>query len=84
MCLTKAAEVVEAKVRETLTYFTFPSNRWRQIKTNNRLERIIREIRRRPRVVVAFPDGHSALMGRGTTAIHACNAVQRASELSNG
>ena len=60
--LTKAAELVEAKAHETLTYFTFPSNHWRQIKTNNPLERIIREIRRRTRVVGAFPDGHSALM----------------------
>jgi putative transposase len=62
MRLTKAAELVEAKAHETLTYFDFPSNHWRQIKTNNPLERIIREIRRRTRVVGAFPDGHSALM----------------------
>jgi transposase-like protein len=62
MRLTKPAELVEAKAHETLTYFAFPSNHWRQIKTNNPLERIIREIRRRTRVVGAFPDGHSALM----------------------
>src|SRR5881409_2910678 len=62
MCLTKAAELVEAKAHDTLTYFAFPSNHWRQVKTNNPLERIIREIRRRTRVVGAFPDGHSALM----------------------
>ena len=37
---TKAAELVEAKAHETLTYFAFPSNHWRQIKTNNPLERI--------------------------------------------
>lgn len=62
MRLTKAAELVESKAYETLTYFAFPSNHWRQIRTNNPLERIIREIRRRTRVVGAFPDGHSALM----------------------
>jgi transposase-like protein len=62
MRLTKAAELVEAKAHETLTYFAFPSNHWRQVKINNPLERIIREIRRRTRVVGAFPDGHSALM----------------------
>ena len=62
MRLAKAAELVEAKAHETLTYFAFPSNHWRQVKTNNPLERIIREIRRRTRVVGAFPDGHSALM----------------------
>jgi transposase-like protein len=47
---------------EALTYFAFPSNHWRQVKTNNPSGRIIREIRRRTRVVGAFPDGHSALM----------------------
>jgi transposase-like protein len=34
---------------------------WRRIRTNNPLERIMREIRRRTRVVGAFPDGNSAL-----------------------
>ena len=41
---------------------------WRRIGTNNRLERIMRQIRRRTRVVGAFPDGQSALnlAGRST------------------
>jgi transposase-like protein len=56
--LRSAAELVE----QTLVYYAFPSTHWRQIRTNNPLERIIREIRRRTRVVGAFPDGHSALM----------------------
>src|SRR4030088_666634 len=50
------------KVGETMTYYAYPSTHWRQIRTNNPLERIIREIRRSSRVVGAFPDGHSALM----------------------
>jgi putative transposase len=62
MKLTRAAELVANHGQETLTYYAYPSNHWRQIKTNNPLERIIREIRRRTRVVGAFPDGHSALM----------------------
>jgi transposase-like protein len=62
MKLQRAADLVEQKAVETLTYYGFPSNHWRQIRTNNPLERIIREIRRRTRVVGAFPDGHSALM----------------------
>ena len=62
MKLTRAADLVANHGQETLTYFAFPSNHWRQIRTNNPLERIIREIRRRTRVVGAFPDGHSALM----------------------
>ena len=53
MRLTKAAELVEAKAHETLTYFAFPSNHWRQVKTNNPLE-ISREIRRRTRVGAHF------------------------------
>ena len=49
-------------IAETLTYYSYPASHWRRIRTNNPLERIMREIRRRTRVVGAFPDGHSALM----------------------
>jgi putative transposase len=59
--LTKAAELVETAVEETLAYYAFPEEHWRRVRTNNPLERILREIRRRTRVVGAFPDGHSAL-----------------------
>lgn len=62
MRLGKAAEIVEAGVDETLSYYTFPSEHWRSLRTNNPMERLNREIRRRTRVVGAFPDGHSALM----------------------
>jgi putative transposase len=62
MKLKTAADLVEQKAAETLTYYAYPSTHWRQIRTNNPLERIIREIRRRTRVVGAFPDGNSALM----------------------
>ena len=62
MRLAKAARVVRDGVEETLTYMQFPSEHWRRIRTNNPLERIMREIRRRTRVVGAFPDGRSALM----------------------
>src|SRR5262249_51338743 len=59
--LSRAAELVEMAVEETLTYYAFPEEHWRRIRTNNPLERILREIRRRTRVVGAFPDGQSAL-----------------------
>ena len=62
MQLKKAAEKVAESVAETLTYYRFPSEHHRQIRTNNMLERVMREIRRRTRVVGAFPDGRSALM----------------------
>ena len=59
--LTRAAELLEGAVEETLTYYHFPENHWRRIRTNNPLERLLREIRRRTKVVGAFPDGQSAL-----------------------
>ncbi len=61
MKLAKAAETVESGVDETLSYMSFPDEHWTRIRTNNPLERIMREIRRRTRVVGAFPDGKSAL-----------------------
>lgn len=62
MKLATAAKTVEEGIRETLTYTAFPREHWRSIKTNNPMERIMREIRRRTRVVGNFPDGRSALM----------------------
>jgi putative transposase len=59
--LKEAAELVEDRVAETLTCYGFPDPHWRRLRTNNPWERIIREIRRRSRVVGAFPDGQSAL-----------------------
>ena len=53
--LTKAADIVETAVDETLAYYTFPEEHWRRIRTNNPLERILREIRRRTRVVGRVP-----------------------------
>ena len=59
--LWKAGEMVEQTAHETLSYYAFPSEHWRRIRTNNPLERLMREIRRRTRVVGAFPDGQSCL-----------------------
>ena len=62
MKLARAASIVREGIEETLAYYYFPTEHWRQIRTNNPLERLMREIRRRTRVVGAFPDGQSALM----------------------
>jgi transposase-like protein len=62
MKLQKAADIVATGAIETLTFMSFPNQHWRSIKTNNPLERIMREIRRRTRVVGVFPDGNAALM----------------------
>ena len=62
MKLHQAADKLKDGIAETLSYYNFPSQHWRRIRTNNPLERIMREIRRRTNVVGAFPDGNSALM----------------------
>ena len=45
-----------------LSYMEFPREHWIRLRTNNPLERINREIKRRTKVVGCFPDGESALM----------------------
>jgi putative transposase len=62
MRLREAAKKVQESIIETLSYYDFPREHRIRIRTNNALERIMKEIRRRTRVVGAFPDGHSALM----------------------
>jgi transposase-like protein len=60
--LGQAADIILAGIDETISYMAFPREHWRRIRTNNPLERMNREIRRRTRVVGNFPDGRSALM----------------------
>lgn len=62
MKLKDAAKLVREQIVETLGYYEFPREHWRQLRTNNPLERVMREIRRRTKVVGSFPDGRSALM----------------------
>lgn len=62
MKLPKAAQLVEEGIEETLHYMNFPREHWRSLRTNNPLERLIREVKRRTKVVGSFPDGNSALM----------------------
>lgn len=60
--LRAAVKVLENGIEETLIYHEFPREHHKSLRTNNMLERIMREIRRRTRVVGSFPDGKSALM----------------------
>ena len=62
MKLRAAAQLLENSIHETLTYYDYPSEHWLKLKTNNPMERLLKEARRRTKVVGAFPDGHSALV----------------------
>ena len=62
MKLSRAADTVREGAMETLAYMSFPREHWMKIRTTNPLERIMREIRRRTRVVGCFPDGESAML----------------------
>ena len=62
--LREAAKYLREGIGETTTYLLddYPREHRRRIRTNNMIERLNREIRRRTRVVGSFPDGRSALM----------------------
>lgn len=62
--LREAAKCLREGIGETATYLLddYPREHRRRIRTNNMIERLNREIRRRTRVVGSFPDGRSALM----------------------
>ena len=62
--LRAAANCLREGIGETTTYLLdeYPAEHRRRIRTNNMIERLNREIRRRTRVVGSFPDGRSALM----------------------
>ena len=62
MKLAKAAKKVEDEIEETLTYMDFPTQHWTRLRTNNAIERLNREIKRRTKAIGAFPAGQSALM----------------------
>ncbi len=62
MKLAKAARKVEDGIEEILTFMDFPTQHWTRIRTNNAIERLNREIKRRTKAIGAFPDGQSALM----------------------
>ena len=70
MKLRAAAELVQNSIHETLAYYAYPPQHWLKIRTNNPMERLLKEARRRTKVVGAFPDGQSALMLVAATLRH--------------
>jgi putative transposase len=55
------AKWLEANIDEGLTVYQFPVEHWRKIRTSNGMERVNREVKRRTRVAVLFPNKESAL-----------------------
>ena len=51
----------EGNINEGLTCLQFPREHWKRIRTSNCLERVNREIKRRTRVAMLFPNADSAL-----------------------
>lgn len=60
MKLERIASFVETSEKEMLSYMDFPYEHWSRLRTNNGLERIMKEIRRRTRVIGSVLDGYSA------------------------
>lgn len=52
----KAAEVLLEAENDILAYMVFPSEHWQRIYSNNVLERLNKEVRRRTNVIGIFPD----------------------------
>lgn len=54
-CCPRAAAILEEAEPDALAYLDFPPSHWKRLRTNNVQERTNREIKRRSRVVQAFP-----------------------------
>ena len=56
-----AADTIESFQFDLLNYMQFPKKHWRRIRTTNMVERTNKELKRRSRVVGAFPSQESVL-----------------------
>ncbi len=55
------AKWLDENIDEGLTVFQFPKEHWKKLRTSNGIERVNREIKRRTKVAVLFPNKESAL-----------------------
>ena len=58
---SKAVDTIERYIFDLRNYKVFPREHWRRIRTTNGVERINKELKRRSRVVGAFPNDQSLL-----------------------
>src|SRR5512137_2016095 len=58
---SKSADTIDRFRFSLWNYRAFPRGHWRRIRTTNGLERINKELKRRSRVVGAFPNDRSLL-----------------------
>lgn len=56
-----AVETLGRDLADSLTFFRMPPRHWARIRTSNPLERVLKEVRRRTRVIGRFPTEISAL-----------------------
>jgi transposase-like protein len=56
-----AADTLENFQYDVMNYMQFPKDHWRRIKTTNMMERTNKEIKRRSKLVGAFPNDESVL-----------------------
>ena len=57
----RLAGLMDEVERDALAYLAFPSGHWRQIWSNNPLERLNKQVKRRTDVVGIFPNGAAAI-----------------------
>jgi putative transposase len=53
---SRLAILLDEAEPDVLAYLTFPQEHWRQIWSNNRLERLTKEVKRRANVAGIFPN----------------------------
>lgn len=60
--LPAAMKTLEGALEDSLTFHAFPREHWKRLRTNNPLERLMKEIRRRTKAAEQFPHEQSALL----------------------